>query len=94
MTTTTFDSGGFQVQGIRADRKTPMPWSPEDGPSIDAIGAPKMRPRTNTSNLRIVQRSAGAPTAWAPPPPIVTKGVMQLFQLGLAAMVLIAIYIL
>lgn len=97
MSTNTIDSGAFPGLGIRADRKTPAPWALDGRPDEPMLGAAVWRPtskRPTTASLRVVREAAGPGTAWASPPPLVTKRAMQLFQLGLAAMVLVSVFVL
>lgn len=90
MSTTTFDSGAYPGLGIRADRKTPAPWSVDGRPDV---GAERPRRRTASASLRVVRERAGPDTGWASPPPIVTKRAMALFQLGLAGMAILAVFV-
>ena len=91
MSTTTLDSGAFPALGIHASgRKTPAPWD-NLMPGDSGLGVQRPR-RSSTANLRVVR--AEPSTSWASPPPLVTKQALMAFQLALAAMVMVSVFVL
>ena len=65
-------------------------------PGDSMLGAPvrARAPRPRTGNLRVVPAVvAGPDTGRASPPPVVTRKAMALFQLGLAAMCMVAVFV-
>lgn len=96
MASSTFDSGVFPVLGIRADRKTPAPWSTDGRPAEPMLGDSvwsATRTRSASASLRVVREEVGPDTGWASPPPIITRRAMLLFQLGLAGIALLSVFV-
>lgn len=87
---TTIDSGAFPVLGTHGNRKRPNP-----GDTLIGNLWPTARPgRPTTANLQLVHPSAQPRAERAPPPPSVSGQVVAYFQLGLAAMVLVSVFVL